>query len=147
MGTLYHRRSLFIEIPQERQFAYNLRNPSAYEQPRARTVRHSNTYFHNTLFEWNLLDKKIQNCTSIAKFKKELLSIIRMVKNSALRVFDITGIKVLTKPRLHFSDLNEHRLRRAFDCITPVCICGLANEDCEHSFLHCPQCHALRLNL
>ena len=100
---------LFIEIPQERQLAYNLRNPSAHEQPRARTIRYSNTYFHNTLFEWNLLDKEIQNCTSMAQFKKELLSIIQLVKNSAFRVFDITGITQLTRLRLHFSDLNEHR--------------------------------------
>ena len=163
--TLYHRRwyrrlchffslikskspeYLFIEIPQERQLEYNLRNSSAYEQPRARTVRYSNTYFHNTLFEWNLLDKEIQNCTSIAKFKKELLSIIRPVKNSTFRVFDITGIKLLTRLRLHFSALNEHRFRHAFDCITPVCICGLANEDNEHFFLHCPLYHGLRVDL
>ena len=39
---------LFNEIPQERQLAYNLRNPRAYEQPVARTVRFSNTYFRDT---------------------------------------------------------------------------------------------------
>ena len=100
-----------------------------------------------TLFKWNLLDKEIQNCTSIAKFKKELLSIIRPVKNSTFRVFDITGIKLLTRLRLHFSALNEHRFRHEFDCITLVCICGLANEDNEHFFLHCPQYHGLRLDL
>ena len=49
--------------------------------------------------------------------------------------------------RLHFSDLNEHRFRHAFDCITPACICGLANEDNEHFFMHRPQYHALHLNL
>ena len=61
--TLYHRRwyrrlthffclrrskspeYLFNEIPREHQLTYNLRNPSAYEQPAARTVRFSNTYF------------------------------------------------------------------------------------------------------
>ena len=32
-------------------------------------------------------------------------------------------------------------------CSTPVCICGLATEDNEHFFLHCPQYHALCLNL
>ena len=106
---------LFIEIPQERQLAYNVRNSSAKEQPRVRTVSYSNTYFHNTLFEWNLLDKGIQNCSSIAKFKKELLSIIRQVKNSTFRVFDIISIKVLTRLRLHFSALNEHRFRHAFE--------------------------------
>ena len=56
-------------------------------------------------------------------------------------------IKLLTRLRLHFSDLNEHCFRHAFDCITPVCICGLANEDTEHFFLHCRKYHALHLNL
>ena len=169
--TLYHRRwyrrlshffslikskspeYLFIEIPQERQLEYNLRNSSAYEQPRARTVRYSNTYFHNTLFEWNLLDKEIQNCTSIANFKKELLSIIRPVKNSTFRVFDITGIKLLARLHLHFSALNEHRFRHAFDCITTVCICGLANKDNEQfliiltiSLIACPFPRTLAVN-
>ena len=54
---------------------------------------------------------------------------------------------VLTRLRLHFSALNEHRFRHAFDCITPVCICGLANEDNEHFFLHCPLYHGLRVDL
>ena len=129
------------------RLARALRNSSAYEQSRARTVRYSNTYFHNTLFEWNLLDKEIQNCTSIAKFKKELLSIIRPVKNFTFRVFDITGTTLLTRLRLHFCALNEHRFRHAFDCITPVCICGLANENNEHFFLHCPLYHGLRVDL
>ena len=61
---------LFNEIPQERQLTYNLRNPSAYEQPAARAVRFSNTYFRNTLFEWNSLDSEIQNATTIAQFKR-----------------------------------------------------------------------------
>ena len=76
--------------------------------------------FKVSSIEWNLIDKEIQNCTSIAKFKKELLSIIRPVKNSTFRVFDITGIKLLTRLRLHFSALNEHRFRHAFDCISSV---------------------------
>ena len=69
---------------------------------------------------------------SLYTIDTELLSIIRPVKNSTFRVFDITGIKLLTRLRLHFGDLNENRFRHAFDCITPVCICGLANEDNEH---------------
>ena len=50
-------------------------------------------------------------------------------------------------PPMHFSALNEHRFRHAFDCITPVCICGLANEDNEHFFLHCPLYHGPRVDL
>ena len=123
---------LFTRIPQKRQLAYNLRNLSAYEQPTARTICYSKTCLHNTLFEWNLLDKEIQNCTSLTQFKRELLSITRPLKSSAFRLFDIPCIKLLTRFLLHLSDLNEHRLRHVFDCITPVCLCGLANEDSEH---------------
>ena len=46
-----------------------------------------------------------------------------------------------------FSDLKEHRFSHAFDCLTPVCICGLANEDNEHFLLHCPQYRAFRVDL
>ncbi len=98
--TLYHRRwyrrlthffslkksespeYLFNEIPKERQLRYDLRNPNIYEQPVARTTRFANTYFQNTLFEWNLLDSEIQNSASISQFKAKLLSIIRPVKKS-----------------------------------------------------------------
>ena len=126
---------------------YNLRNPSAYEQPAARTVRFSNTYFRNTLFEWNLLDSKIQNATTITQFKKKLVSIFRPVKNSTYRVSDIPGIRLLTRLRLQFSALNEHRLRHAFDCLSPVCNCGLDIEDNEHFLLYCPQYYIFRLDL
>ena len=34
------QENLFVEIGNECQLAYNLRNPYAYEQPRARTVRY-----------------------------------------------------------------------------------------------------------
>ena len=71
--TLYHRRwyrrlchffnlvksqspsYLFDEITPERQLNYGLRHPRDYEVHFARTNRFSNTYLHNTLFEWNLL--------------------------------------------------------------------------------------------
>ena len=39
--------------------------------------------------------KRLKNCTSMAQFNTELLSIIRPVKNSTFRVFDITGIQLL----------------------------------------------------
>ena len=41
----------------------------------------------------------------------------------------------------------QFSIRHAFDCITPVCICGSAKEDNEHFFLHCPQYHGLRVDL
>ena len=104
-------------------------------------------FFQNALFEWNLLDCEIRNCSSISQFKKKLISIIRRVKNSTYRVYDIPGIRLPTRLSPQFSDLKEHRFKHAFDCLTPVCICGLANEDNKHFLLHCPQYHSFRLHL
>ena len=96
--TLYHRRwyrrlchffksirshspeYLFSEIPPERHVKYNLRKPRVYDQNIVRTVRFSNTYFQNSLHEWNLLDDEIKNSRSISEFKRKLLQIIKPVK-------------------------------------------------------------------
>lgn len=74
--TLYHRRwyrrlthllslkrsklpeYLFNAIQQQCQFTHNLRNPSAYEQPMARTVLFSDTHFQNSLFKGICLTAK-----------------------------------------------------------------------------------------
>ena len=61
-----------------------------------------------------------------------------MRDTTVFNVDDITGIKRLTKLRVKFSDLNEHKFRHNFDCLSPICDCGKANEDNEHFLLHCP---------
>ena len=43
--------------------------------------------------------------------------------------------------------LNEHKFRHNFDSLTPLCACGIENEDNEHFLLHCPQFHLMRQNL
>ena len=69
--SLYHRRwyrrlcrffKLFDESPVESQIGYNLIVYALdYEIHTARTNRMSNTYFYNTLYEWNLLGEEIKN--------------------------------------------------------------------------------------
>ena len=103
------KKYLFSEIPPERQVMYNLRKPRVYDENIVRTVRFSNTYFQNALHEWNLLDDEIKNSRSISEFKRKLLQIIKPVKNSMYNISDIDGIKYLTKIRLKFSALNEHK--------------------------------------
>ena len=163
--TLYHRRwyrrlcqffklirsqspeYLFSEIPPERQIMYNLRNPRVYDQNIVRTVRFSNTYFNNTLDEWNLLDDEIKNSMSISEFKRKLLEIIKPTKTSIYNISDIEGFRYLTKIRLMFSALNEHKFRHRFDCLNPSCACGEAIEDNEHFLLHCPLFEPMRRDL
>ena len=67
---------LFEEIPPERDISYNLRHARAYDPIIPRTVRFSNTYFQNVLYEWNLLDNEIKNSASLGEFKRKVLAII-----------------------------------------------------------------------
>ena len=138
---------LFAEIPPEREQSYDLRHPRAYDQNVGRTTRFSNIYFQNVLYEWNLLDHDIKNSQSISEFKRKLLAIIRPPKNTVYDVFDIEGIKKLTKLRVNFSALNEHRFRHNFDCSSPTCMCGRGIEDNKHFLLHCHQFDRMRRDL
>ena len=60
---------------------------------------------------------------------------------------DIVGIKRLTKLRVEFSALNEHRFRHNFDCVSPLCLCGMGNEDNAHFLLHCHRFDVMRRDL
>ena len=138
---------LFNLIPAERQTNYDLRNQRIYTPAVSRTVRFSNTYFSNAPYEWNLLDRDIRSSESIAEFKRKLLSKIRPAENSIYNIYDIEGVRILTKLRLNFSALNEHRFRHRFNIVSPLCNCSTANEDTEHFLLHCPMFYHLRRNL
>ena len=129
---------LFNEIPSEREVPYRLRSSRSYAQPVSRTVRFSNTYFQSAPFEWNLLEEDTRNSVSIGEFKRKLLIQIRPPCRSVYNVHNVTGIRNLTRLRVGFSPLNEHRFRHNFDCLSPFCVCGIGNEDNEHFLLHCP---------
>ena len=76
------------------------------------------------------------------------MAIIRPSRNRPIFNFDdIIGIKRLTKLRVKFSDLDEHKFRHNFDCLSPICHCGKANEDDEHFLLHCPLYDVIRQDL
>ena len=138
---------LFSLIPPQRQISYDLRNPQAYAQNRARTDRFSNSYFYNTLHEWNKLPTEICSSKSLAEFKRKLIALIRPVKKTTYGVTDLKGIRNITKLRVKFSDLNAHKFRHNFECLRPICNCNTANEDNEHYLLHCPHFDTLRGDL
>ena len=138
---------LYAELPIGRTLQYGLRNKREYDVPLSKTERSLNTYFANTLHEWNLLDESIRNSATLAEFKRKLLTSIRPVKNSLLGMVDICGVKKLTMLRLEFSALNEHRFRHNFQCISPMCVCNTGIEDNTHFLLHCPLFDVFRNDL
>ena len=40
---------------------------------------------------------------------------------------------------MSLSNLNAHKFHHNFECISPLCNCGMANEDSEHYVIHCPR--------
>ena len=70
-------------------------------------------------------------------FNIQKLSFIRPLKSYVYNIFDPIGLKFLTRLRLGFSHLNEHRFRHNLqDCMNPLCSCSLEIEDTSHYLLH-----------
>ena len=60
-------------------------------------------------------------------------------KNSIFPIYNPLGIKLLTRLRLQFSHLNEHKFRLGFaDTINTICACGSEVGNTEHFLLRCP---------
>ena len=63
-------------------------------------------------------------------------------------ISDPIGLKFLTRLRLGFSHLNEHRFRHNFqECINPLCSCSLETENTSHYLLQCHHFSQNRINL
>ena len=77
-----------------------------------------------------------------------MLSFIRPIANNVYNIFDPIGLKLLTRLRLGFSLLNEHRFRHNFqDCMNPLCSSSLDIEDTSHYLLHCHHFSQHRIDL
>ena len=102
----------------------------------------------SALSDWFQLDAVIRNSESMAIFKSRLLSFIRPIQSNVYNIFDPIGLKFLTRLRLDFSHLNEHRFRHNFqDCLNPLCSCSLQTEDTIHYLLHCHHFSQHRIDL
>ena len=71
-----------------------------------------------------------------------------VLSKAMYNIFDPIGLKFLTRLRLGFSHLNEHRFRHNFqDCMNPLCFCSLEIEDTSRYLLHCHHFSQYRIDL
>ena len=103
------------------------------------TNRYKKSFFVFCQRNWEHLDDKIKQSTSIIEFKRTYLQKtgIRPLKKDLYNVSDKYGLCLLTKLRVNFSDLRQHRFNHNFNCPSPICKCGIGNETSEHFLLHC----------
>ena len=60
-------------------------------------------------------------------------------------IHDPQGAKLLSRLRLKFSHLNEHKFRHNFkEYVSPMCACRLEIESTQHFFLRC-HCVAIKM--
>ena len=86
-------------------------------------------YFKNS-------DPDIRNSTSYNLFRNALLKFIRPAQRKIFNINDSVGVKLLTRLRLGFSHLREHKFRHGFrDILNPLCPCNIETETTAHYFL------------
>ena len=121
-----------------RQTSYNTERNNLYYTYRANTDYFKNSFFPCSVNEWNKLDSDIRNSKSISIFKKSLLGFIPPKSYSIFNINDPKGIKYLTRLRLNFSHLRQHKFRHNFqDTLNPLCSCSLETESVNHFLLRC----------
>ena len=70
--------------------------------------------------EWNKLDTSICQAPSYSVFRKALLDFIRPTANSTFGTNNVSGLKLLTRLRVGFSHLREHKFKQFSRYIEPI---------------------------
>ena len=123
----------------ENQYSYNEARSILFKNFRTRSDYFKNSFFPYCVNEWNKLAQGLKNSQTVLKFKKGLLAFIRPKMNPVYNIHDPIGLKFLTRLRVNFSHLREHKFRHNFlDTLNPLCSCGLEIESTKHYLLHCP---------
>ena len=114
--------------------------------PRTKTFESS--FFPHCAEAWGNLSVELRNVSLINTFKSCIRSFVRPRENSVFEVHDINGVKLLTRLRLDFNHLNEHKFRHNFnDIINPMCSCGKEPETTLHYLFRCDLYSIYRLEL
>ena len=89
--------------------------------------------------QWNKLDSRIRDLPSISRFKSAILGFFRPNPTPTFKLGNNPGLTLLTRLRVGFSHLREHKFRHGFlDTVDPFCNCrGNFLETTEHFLLHC----------
>ena len=125
-------------LPPQNIALRNVRRPLIFTV-RGRTERYLNSFFPYCMSRWNSLDSRIRNLPSISKFKSAILEFLRPNANSTFKIGNDFGVTLLTRLRVGFSHLREHKFRHGFlDTVDPFCSCSTNSiETTEHFLLHC----------
>ena len=135
-------------LPPQNIALRNLRTRPLF-QTQGRTERFRGTFFPFCTSTWNNLDSRIRDLPSISKFKSAIFEFLRPKPISVIKLGNNPGFILLTRLRVGFSHLREHKFRHGFlDTLDPFCNCRLNSiETTEHFLLHCSNHSNVRTDL
>ena len=133
----FRRLSLYYKILNKKTPDYL--GDHLLSSPPEGTNRYKNSFFPFCYNAWQDLDPAIKESDSISSFKTKYLKKIRPKKSNVYGITDKIGIPMLTRMRVNFSDLRDHRFNHSFNCPSPICDCTVEIESPEHFFLRCPK--------
>ena len=96
-------------LPSQDLASINLRKRPVIYPLDARTERYRNSFFPYCISQWNNLDSRIRNLTSIATFKRTILDFIRPNPTPYFKANRLSGFVFLTRLSVSFSHLREHK--------------------------------------
>ena len=106
--------------PQPKHLNYSLREQNVFKPLATRTQGYYDNYYPNCLRDWNKLDPYLRSIDFLSKFKAELIKSLRPPKRTVFKISDIVGVRLLTRLRLWFSHLGEHKFCHNFEIAPDV---------------------------
>ena len=112
----------YLDFPSQNDYLLRSASTSIIRPFPSRTYSFKKSFFPYCINEWNNLTVKIRSAKSINIFKKSIIK--EKKENSLFGAYDPLGVKLLTRLRLQFSHLNEHKFKHGFsDTVDPMCAC------------------------
>ena len=94
-------------------------------------------FFPHVIIEWNRYDSNNRSSIIYIMFLNGLLKFTRLIKRKTFNVTDSFGMKMLTRLRLGFSNLWEHKIKDCFkDTLSLACSCRKEAKTLTHYLLH-----------
>ena len=122
-----------------------LKNPFAaetsytYREFRIRTERFRNTFFPDTIKQWNTVITDFSVMPTLEEFRSHLHTLYRPNPRETYGIHDPTGLKYLFQLRVGLSPLRYHKKRHNFlDTPSDTCLCNTGIEKVEHFLFKCP---------
>ena len=104
-----------------------------FEPIPAKSKAFENSFLPYCIKEKSKLNDKIRNIKSINKFRVTIFHFNRPKGNPDFDTHDTNEIKLLSRLRLNFSHLNEHKFGHNFnDTVDPICTCSHELEATIH---------------